>query len=82
MAASCLPLCSLTVEQGGRILGAGGALYITAGVRTCKATSECAERIPSIPPLGPGGLARCWVPGREGRGAGWNRLPIQQLTLL
>lgn len=39
------------------------------GVRTCKAVSKCAERIPRIPLLGPGGLVWCWVPGREGRGA-------------
>lgn len=41
-----------------------------AGVRTCKAASKCAERIPGILLLGPGGLVWCWVPGREGRGAG------------
>lgn len=49
-------------------------------VRTCKAASKCVERIPRILRLGPGGLARCWVPGREGRGARGNRLPTQQLT--
>lgn len=50
-------------------LGTGGVLYIPIRARTCKAMSKCVERIPGIPLLGPGGLARCWVPGREGRGA-------------
>lgn len=51
-----------------------------AGVGTCKAVRKCVERIPRILLLGPGGLARCWVPGREGRGARGSRLPTQQLT--
>lgn len=49
-------------------------------VRTCKAVGKCVERIPHILRLGPGGRTRCWVPGREGRGARGNRLPTQQLT--
>lgn len=66
-------------------LGTASVLYIPIGARTCKAMSECVERIPAIPLLGPGGLARCWVPGREGRGAvaeGADQVPTQQLTLL
>lgn len=60
--------------------GAGGTVFIPPGVRTCKAMSKCAERIPRILLLGPGGLVWCWVPGIEGRGAGGNRQPTQQLT--
>lgn len=58
------------------------ALFTSHGVRTCKAMSKCAERIPRILLLSPGGLSRCWVPGREGRGARGNRLQTQQLALL
>lgn len=68
--------CGLTfthsAEQGGRIFRARRHGFHPTGVRTSKVVSKCAERIPCIPLLSPGGLVWCWVPGREGRGAGVN----------
>ncbi|CAK6950043.1 Hypothetical predicted protein [Scomber scombrus] len=68
IAASRPPSSSLTVEQGGRIPGAVGVFFIPLGENVQSSEQMC-ERIPHILLLGPGGLARCWVPGREGRGA-------------
>lgn len=69
-------------EQGERILRARRHGFHPTGVRTSKAVSKCAERIPCIPPLSPGGPVWCWVPGREGRGAGVNVSRLSSWHLL
>lgn len=80
IAASRPPLCSLTVEQGGRILGGRRHSLHPIGSENVQSSEQmCWENSSHSP-------ARCWWPGsvlgswERGKRSQRSRLPTQQLT--